>query len=47
MAVLLNHDQLVHYISGRAAHRASESYCGEGKIDARDVAVIADQVHPV
>ncbi|GHI23364.1 hypothetical protein Shyd_47350 [Streptomyces hydrogenans] len=33
--ILLNHDQLVHYISGRAIHRASESYRGEGKTDAR------------
>jgi transposase len=34
----------VHYISGRAIHRASESYRGEGKTDAKDAAVIADQV---
>lgn len=44
IAILLNHDQLVHYISGRAIHRASESYRGEGKTDAKDAAVIADQV---
>ncbi|MEV6487007.1 IS110 family transposase [Streptomyces sp. NPDC051576] len=44
IAVLLNNDQLVHYISGRAIHRASESYRGEGKTDAKDAAVIADQV---
>lgn len=42
--ILLNHDQPVHYISGRAIHRASESYRGEGKTDANDAAVIADQV---
>ncbi|WP_458244312.1 IS110 family RNA-guided transposase [Streptomyces sp. MAI_2237] len=44
IAILLNHDQLLHYISGRAIHRASESYRGEGKTDAKDAAVIADQV---
>jgi transposase len=44
IAILLNHDQLVHYISGRAIHRVPESYRGEGKTDAKDAAVIADQV---
>lgn len=44
IAILLNHDQPVNYISGRAIHRASESYRGEGKTDAKDAAVIADQV---
>lgn len=44
IAILLNHGQLVHYISGRVIHRASESYRGEGKTDAKDAAVIADQV---
>ncbi|GED90635.1 IS110 family transposase [Streptomyces sp. 6-11-2] len=53
IAILLNHDQPVHYISGQAIHRASESYRGEGKTDAKDAAVIADQVrvrrdlHPI
>ncbi|MFD0305236.1 IS110 family transposase [Streptomyces sp. NPDC127119] len=42
--ILLTHDQRVHYISGRAISRASESYRGEGKTDAKDAAVIADQV---
>ncbi|MEW2077334.1 MULTISPECIES: IS110 family transposase [unclassified Streptomyces] len=42
--ILLNHDQPVYYISGRSIHRASESYHGEGKTDAKDAAVIADQV---
>jgi transposase len=42
--ILFNHGQPVHYISGRAIHRASESYRGEGKTDAKDAAVIADQV---
>ncbi|MGW7427619.1 IS110 family transposase [Streptomyces sp. NPDC054813] len=44
IAILLNHGQPVHYISGRAIHQASESYRGEGKTDAKDAAVIADQV---
>ncbi len=53
IGILLNHDQPVHYISGRAIHRVSESYRGEGKTDAKDAAVIADQVrvrrdlHPI
>ncbi|MGX9889332.1 IS110 family RNA-guided transposase [Streptomyces sp. NPDC002276] len=44
ITILLSHDQPVHYISGRAIHRASESYRGEGKTDAKDAAIIADQV---
>ncbi|WP_406358553.1 IS110 family transposase [Streptomyces sp. NBC_00658] len=44
ITILLNHGQPLHYISGRAIHRASESYRGEGKTDAKDAAVIADQV---
>lgn len=44
IGVLFNHDQSVHYICGRAIHRASESYRGEGRTDAKDAAVIADQV---
>ncbi|MFJ7063175.1 IS110 family transposase [Streptomyces microflavus] len=43
IGILLNHDQPVLYISGRAIHRASEGYRGEGKTDAKDAAVIADQ----
>ncbi|RRR85795.1 IS110 family transposase [Streptomyces sp. RP5T] len=43
ITLLFNHAQPVHYISGRAIHRASESYRGEGKTDAKDAAVIADQ----
>ncbi|MFE1522248.1 IS110 family transposase [[Kitasatospora] papulosa] len=44
IAILVDRGQPVHYISGRAIHRASESYRGEGKTDAKDAAVIADQV---
>ena len=43
IALLANHGQPVRYISGRAIHRASESYRGEGKTDAKDASVIADQ----
>lgn len=43
IAILLNHEQPVLYLSGRAIHRASEGYRGEGKTDAKDAAVIADQ----
>ncbi|WP_406395100.1 IS110 family transposase [Streptomyces sp. NBC_00882] len=43
IAILLNYDQPVLYLSGRAIHRASEGYRGEGKTDAKDAAVIADQ----
>ncbi|GHD79791.1 hypothetical protein GCM10010317_100920 [Streptomyces mirabilis] len=44
IAIPFHHDQPVHYISGRAIHRAPESYRGEGKTDTKDAAVIADQV---
>jgi transposase len=41
--LLLNHDQHVLYIPGMAVNRASEGYRGDGKTDAKDAAVIADQ----
>ena len=43
LAILLAHDQTVLYLSGRAVHRAAGGYRGEGKSDARDAAIIADQ----
>lgn len=43
IAVLISHGQQLLYIPGRAVHRASEGYRGEGKTDAKDAAVIADQ----
>ena len=43
LAILLGHDQSVLYLSGRAVHRAAAGYRGEGKSDARDAAIIADQ----
>ncbi|MEU5380615.1 IS110 family transposase [Streptomyces sp. NPDC005968] len=41
--LLLNHGQHMLYIPGRAVSRASEGYRGEGKTDAKDAAIIADQ----
>jgi transposase len=43
LALLLNHGQEVLYIPGRLVNRASDGYRGEGKTDARDAYVIADQ----
>ncbi|MCX4468486.1 IS110 family transposase [Streptomyces albidoflavus] len=43
IAVLLNHGQQLLYIPGRVVNRASEGYRGDGKTDAKDAAVIADQ----
>ncbi|MFJ1536565.1 IS110 family transposase [Streptomyces mirabilis] len=43
IALLVNHDQALLYIPGRVVNRASGGYRGEGKTDARDALVIADQ----
>ncbi|GBQ03287.1 hypothetical protein SSP531S_47570 [Streptomyces spongiicola] len=43
LALLINHDQEGLYIPGRLVNRASDGYRGEGKTDARDAYVIADQ----
>ncbi len=43
IALLVNHDQPLLYISGRTINRVSGAYRGEGKTDARDAAIIADQ----
>jgi transposase len=43
IALLLNHGQHLLYIPGRAVNRASEGYRGDGKTDAKDAAIIADQ----
>lgn len=43
IGLLLGHDQRMVYITGLAVHRASASYRGEGKTDAKDAFVIADQ----
>jgi transposase len=43
LAVLFSGGQTVRYLSGRAVNPAPASYRGEGKTDARDAHVIADQ----
>ncbi len=43
ITLLVNHDQALLYIPGRVVNRASGGYRGEGKTDARDALVIADQ----
>ncbi|NUU33104.1 IS110 family transposase [Arthrobacter sp. C9C5] len=43
IAILVAHGQNLLYIPGRIVHHASKLYRGEGKTDAKDAAVIADQ----
>jgi transposase len=43
IALLVNHGQELLYIPGRVVNRATDAYRGEGKTDARDALVIADQ----
>jgi hypothetical protein len=43
IALLLQRGQRVVYLPGIAVNRASAGYRGEGKTDARDAAIIADQ----
>lgn len=43
IGLLLDAGQELLYIPGRAVNRAAGSYRGEGKTDARDAAIIADQ----
>ncbi|MFD9130747.1 MULTISPECIES: IS110 family transposase [unclassified Kitasatospora] len=43
LSLLVAHGQEVLYIPGRLVNRASDGYRGEGKTDARDAFVIADQ----
>ncbi|MEU2048829.1 IS110 family transposase [Streptomyces albidoflavus] len=43
IGLLLSHGQPVAYLTGLAVHRASATYKGEGKTDAKDAFVIADQ----
>jgi len=43
IALLVSHDQRLLYIPGRSVHHASGSYRGDGKTDAKDAYVIADQ----
>ncbi|UTP28414.1 IS110 family transposase [Streptomyces rapamycinicus] len=43
IGLLISHGQPVAYLTGLAVHRASATYRGEGKTDAKDAFVIADQ----
>ncbi|MFF3272695.1 IS110 family transposase [Streptomyces chrestomyceticus] len=43
IGLLLSHGQPMAYLTGLAIHRASATYKGEGKTDAKDAFVIADQ----
>ena len=43
IALLVGHGQELLYIPGRTVHHASKIYRGDGKTDAKDAAVIADQ----
>lgn len=43
LALLLNHGQTVLYLSNRPVNRASSGYRDEGRTDARDATIIADQ----
>ncbi|WP_189094729.1 IS110 family transposase, partial [Nocardia jinanensis] len=53
IGLLLQRDQPLLYIPGRTLNRAAGGYRGEGKTDARDAAIIADQarmrrdLHPI
>ncbi len=44
LALLVAHGQGVSYLSGNQVNRAADGYRGEGKTDAKDAAIIADQV---
>lgn len=43
ITLLLDDDQELLYIPGRTVHHASGAYRGDGKTDAKDAAIIADQ----
>nr|WP_156910758.1 IS110 family transposase [Nocardia mangyaensis] len=43
ITLLAEHDQTLLYIPGRTVYHASASYRGDGKSDAKDAAIIADQ----
>ncbi|RAS65575.1 transposase IS116/IS110/IS902 family protein [Lentzea atacamensis] len=43
IALLVNHNQRLLYIPGRTVHHAAGTYRGNGKSDAKDAFVIADQ----
>lgn len=43
IGLLLDHDQPMVYLPGLAVHHASAAYRGQGKTDAKDAHVTADQ----
>lgn len=43
LSILADHQQLVLYVPGRAVHHAARTYRGDGKTDAKDAGIIADQ----
>jgi len=43
IGVLQAHDQPLIYIPGRSVYHAARTYRGDGKTDAKDAAIIADQ----
>lgn len=43
IGLLAGHGRHLLYIPGRTVHRAASGYRGEGKTDAKDAAIIADQ----
>lgn len=43
ISLLVGHGQQLLYIPGRIIHRAAETYRGDGKTDAKDARIIADQ----
>ena len=43
ISLLINHRQQLLYIPGRIVHHAAETYRGDGKTDAKDARIIADQ----
>ena len=43
ITLLLDDGQDLFYIPGRTVHHASAAYRGDGKTDAKDAAIIADQ----
>ncbi|WP_426623612.1 IS110 family transposase [Leifsonia sp. McL0607] len=53
ISILTDHGQPLLYIPGRTVHHAARTYRGDGKTDAKDAAIIADQarmrrdLHPI
>lgn len=43
IALMHSHDQTLLYIPGRTVYNAARTYRGDGKTDAKDAAIIADQ----